>query len=304
MLQPGSSVTIPCPYGNEYDKHRKYWCYHAGGDFNYCDVRAYANTTNDKLVVTESPVQSLFTVTMRDLQDGDTGSYWCGVEINMGADLNEAIFVKVISDPDLSVEKSSVTGQEGGSVSVHCLYSSQHQKEKKQWCRSKDESCYTVGRSKTSQNSSVQLSDDGIRSFTVEMSKLKKSDTGWYWCKSKDLQIPVHLSVTEGKSEYWASNAATNRNIHITVTLVLGLLLILFIVIYKLRKKHNQTKTKESVSSSADHMASPTEDSMMYASLALKNNKSTPPDRHDGVIYSSVLPKKEVRDSQTEDLFT
>ncbi|XP_066512689.1 polymeric immunoglobulin receptor-like [Hoplias malabaricus] len=199
MLQPGSSVTIPCPYGNEYDKHRKYWCYHAGGDFSYCKIRAYANTTNDKLVVTESPVQSLFTVTMRDLQIRDTGKYWCVVEIDMGADVKEAMFINVKSDPDLSVVKSSVTGQEGGSVSVQCLYSSQHQKEKKQWCRSKDERCYTVGRSKTSQNSSVQLSDDGIRSFTVEMSKLKKSDTGWYWCKSKDLQIPVHLSVTEGK---------------------------------------------------------------------------------------------------------
>ncbi|XP_036412733.1 CMRF35-like molecule 5 [Colossoma macropomum] len=99
--------------------------------------------------------------------------------------------------PDLSVVESSVSGQEGGYVSVQCPYSAGYQNEQKQWCRFKYQRCYTVGRTDTSQNSAVQIRDDGRRSFSVEMSGLQKSDAGWYWCYIGDLQIPVHLSVSD-----------------------------------------------------------------------------------------------------------
>ncbi|KAL7842228.1 hypothetical protein SRHO_G00239170 [Serrasalmus rhombeus] len=29
------------------------------------------------------------------------------------------------------------------------------------------------------------------------MSGLQQSDAGWYWCKTGDVQIPVHLSVSD-----------------------------------------------------------------------------------------------------------
>ncbi|XP_036412729.1 polymeric immunoglobulin receptor-like isoform X1 [Colossoma macropomum] len=199
-LQTGGNVTIPCHYDNEYIQHKKYWCYHAGGEFNYCKILAYANTTKDKLTVIDYPAQSLFTVTMRDLQSGDTGMYWCAVEIEIWANVKEDIYITVKSVPDLSVVESSVSGQEGGSVSVQCLYSAGYQNEQKQWCRSKDWSCYTVGRTDTSQNSAVQISDDRRRSFSVEMSGLQQSDAGWYWCKTRDLQIPVHVSIRRGNA--------------------------------------------------------------------------------------------------------
>ncbi|KAL7851101.1 hypothetical protein AOLI_G00214570 [Acnodon oligacanthus] len=139
---------------------------------------------------------------MRDLQSGGTGMYWCAVEIGgiTEPDVKEDISITVKSDPDLSVVEGSVSGQKGGSVSVQCLYSAGYQNEQKQWCRSKDKRCYTVGRTDTSQNSAVQISDDGRRSFSVEMSGLQKSDAGWYWCKTGDLQVPIHLSVSDAPS--------------------------------------------------------------------------------------------------------
>ncbi len=97
------------------------------------------------------------------------------------------------------VNSSSVSGHEGGDISVQCLYSSRYQNKTKQWCRYKDQSCYTVGRNDTSQNSSVQISDDGRRSFTVLMTGLRLTDSGWYFCSVRDLQVPVQLTVTEAK---------------------------------------------------------------------------------------------------------
>ena len=73
----------------KYIQHKKYWCYDAGGTFNYCTILAYENTTQDRVTVTDYPAQSLFTVTMRDLQSGDTGMYWCVVEIGGITELDD-----------------------------------------------------------------------------------------------------------------------------------------------------------------------------------------------------------------------
>ena len=33
--------------------------------------------------------------------------------------------------------------------------------------------------------------------FTVTMSGLRTESSGWYWCVQGDLQMPVHLTVSE-----------------------------------------------------------------------------------------------------------
>ncbi len=104
------------------------------------------------------------------------------------------VCVCVFSVPD--VVSSSVSGHEGGDISVQCLYSSGYQNEVKRWCRYKDQSCYTVGRTNTSQNSSVQISDDGRSSFTVLMTGLRLTDSGWYFCSVGKQEAPVQLNVT------------------------------------------------------------------------------------------------------------
>ncbi|KAF5892392.1 CMRF35-like molecule 1, partial [Clarias magur] len=197
-LQTGASVTIPCLYDKEYIQHKKYWCYDASNAYNYCTIQAYANNTQGKVTVTDNPAESLFTVTMNNLQTGDTGSYWCVVERGgiFQHDVTEQLHITVKAVPDLSVNESRVRGEEGGSVTVQCLYSAAYRNTQKQWCRFKDKNCNIFQKSETSQNSAVQLSDDG-RSFSVEMSRLKKSDAGWYWCSAGDLQVPVHISLTD-----------------------------------------------------------------------------------------------------------
>ncbi|XP_036412727.1 polymeric immunoglobulin receptor-like [Colossoma macropomum] len=238
-LQTGRSITIPCHYDIKYIQHKKYWCYNAGAAFNYCTILAYENTTKDRVTVTDYPAQSLFTVTMRDLQSGDTGMYWCVVEIGgiTEPDDHKDLYLTVQSDPDLSVVESSVSGQEGGSVSVQCLYSAGYQNEQKQWCRSKDWRCYTVGRTDPSQNSAVQISDDGRSSFSVEMSGLQKSDAGWYWCYIRDLQIPVYLSVTERHSDH--------SIMAVCLTVLLLLMVLAGVGLWIRRKRHTATEENQ-----------------------------------------------------------
>ncbi|XP_046733052.1 polymeric immunoglobulin receptor-like [Silurus meridionalis] len=197
-LQTGASVTIPCPYDRKYLHHRKYWCYDAAAAYNFCTIQAYANETQGNVTVTDNPAESLFTVTMKDLQTGNTGSYWCAVEIEGPAhDVTEQLSITVKADPDLSVRESSVSGDEGGSVTVQCLYSAAYQKTQKKWCRFRDRSCNSVTRTDTSQNSAIIISDDGKSSFSVQMSGLKKTVVGWYWCSAGDLEVPVHISVRD-----------------------------------------------------------------------------------------------------------
>ncbi|KAF5889932.1 CMRF35-like molecule 1, partial [Clarias magur] len=208
-VKTGASATIPCDYNREYIHHKKYWC--DGSEFKLCKIQAYANKTKGKVTVTDNPAESLFTVTMNNLQTRDTGWYWCAVERGdiMEPDIKEDIYITVKRDPDLSVNESRVRGEEGGSVTVQCLYSAEYQNTQKQWCRFKDRNCNT----ESLQNPAVQLSDHGRGSFSVKMSRLKKSDAGWYWCSAGDLQVPVHISVTDPPPDVETTEIASTDHV-------------------------------------------------------------------------------------------
>ncbi|XP_026054174.1 CMRF35-like molecule 3 [Carassius auratus] len=199
MVRTGGSLIIPCYYDKAYAEYKKYWCFDSTASYSSCSILAYANETKGRVSVIDHPDQSFFTVTMRNLQNEDTGAYWCVVEIGgiFVKDSTEQLQIEVQSAPDVSVVNSSVSGHEGGDISVQCFYSSGYQNKLKQWCRYKDQSCYTVGRTNTSQNSSVQISDDGRRSFTVLMTGLRFTDSGWYYCSAGDLHVPVQLNVSD-----------------------------------------------------------------------------------------------------------
>uniref|UniRef100_A0A673L8E3 Ig-like domain-containing protein n=1 Tax=Sinocyclocheilus rhinocerous TaxID=307959 RepID=A0A673L8E3_9TELE len=194
-VKTGGSVTIPCYYDRKYKHQKKYW--HSEIDMS----NTYTNTTEQNLSVIDHPDQSFFTVTMSNLQSTKhDGLYYCAMKIEGKPTATYGLYLQVQSDPDVSVVSSSVSGHEGGDISVQCLYSSGYQNKPKQWCRYKDQSCYTVGRTNTSQNSSVQISDDdGRRSFTVLMTGLRLTDSGWYFCSAGEELNPVQLTVTEAE---------------------------------------------------------------------------------------------------------
>ncbi|CAM4587206.1 unnamed protein product [Leuciscus chuanchicus] len=163
-------------------------------------ILAYAGKTGN-VSITDYPDQSIFTVRWDKLEISDSGYYWCAVEIGGygTVDAGYYLYLTVQSAPGVYVKNSSVSGHEGDNVSVQCFYTSGYKDKLKQWCRYKDKSCYTGKRTDTSQNPSVQISDDGGSSFTVLMTGLRLSDSGWYFCSVGDLQAPVQLTVNEPK---------------------------------------------------------------------------------------------------------
>ncbi|KAL1247002.1 hypothetical protein QQF64_034488 [Cirrhinus molitorella] len=173
-VKSGSPGIIPCLYDKIYEENRKYW------------------------------------LQWKNLQISDSGYYWCAVEIVSKIDAGYYLYLTVQSVPDVSVASSSVSGHEGGDISVQCFYRSGYKDKPKQWCRFKDKGCYNVGRTYTFQNPSVQISeDDGRRSFTVLMTGLRLTDSGWYFCSVGDRQVPVQLTVTKPKREFTTIPAAT-----------------------------------------------------------------------------------------------
>ncbi|XP_073787323.1 polymeric immunoglobulin receptor-like isoform X1 [Danio rerio] len=189
-MKSGSPGKIPCLYEAKYAENRKYLC--KGFFWKSCSMMGYANDTANTFTITDHPAQSVFTVEWQNLQESDSGYYWWAVEIGDGAiDAGYSLYLAVQSAPDASVVSSSVSGQEGDNISVQCFYSSGYKAKDKQWCRIEENGCYTP------QNSSVQISDDGESSFTVLMTGLTLSDSGWYFCSAGDLQVPVQLTVTK-----------------------------------------------------------------------------------------------------------
>ncbi|XP_060722078.1 polymeric immunoglobulin receptor-like [Tachysurus vachellii] len=209
-VKSGGSVTIPCLYEEKYKANNKVWC--KGYHWATCSIVASANSNGNPSVI-DHPEQNLFTVELNSVSESGTG--WCAVEIGdkWQPDDREYWYLTVSQDPDLSVRESRVRGEEGDSVTVQCLYSAEYQNTQKQWCRFKDEQCNTV-RTKTSQNSAVYISDDGRRSFSVRISRLKKSDAGWYWCSAGDLQVPVHISVSDPPPVTTSNTTMATTNTH------------------------------------------------------------------------------------------
>ncbi|MCJ8745183.1 hypothetical protein PDJAM_G00127520 [Pangasius djambal] len=235
---------------------------------------------------------------MNNLQTGNTGWYWCAVEIGgpWFPDVNEDLYITVKSDPDLSVMESRVRGEEGGNVTVQCRYSAAYQNTQKQWCRFKDECGNSVGRTATSQNSTVHISDDGRGSFSVQMSGLKKSDAGWYWCSAGDLQVPVHISVHDPPpgvtTTVTTAVTTTTHNVttYISVSEHNSVAILVIIICMQKKKCKDQIRTRDRSNDTTVHTPTLTdEDSITYSTVAVSKPKVSPNNVDDEAIYSNMV---------------
>lgn len=286
-VKSGGSVTIPCYYDRKYTQQMKFWY------SEYDNIRIYTNTTAGDVTVIDDPAQSLFTVTMRNLKGGHNGTYYCAVKTGeQPGDMTttDDLYLHVQPAPDVSVMSSSVTVDEGGNISVQCLYSNKYKNKHKQWCRYKDKSCYT------SQNASIEISDDGRGSLTVVMSGLMKSDSGWYYCSVnvqqppvQDLLVPVQITVkaaatpdnsTESKTETEnntkntipAFNEQQPSAVPLWLPVSAGVLLLMilvgvFIWKWKRRSDSNVDTTNCVVEDPSGHKAQVTADGTLYSTV-------------------------------------
>ncbi|XP_073728858.1 uncharacterized protein [Misgurnus anguillicaudatus] len=318
-VKKGGSVTIPCYYDRKYTELKKYW-------YSQTD-HSYTNTTAGDVTVIDDPAQSLFTVTMRNLTGQHNGLYYCAVKTGEqpgDMTITDAFFLHVQAAPDLSVMSSSVTVDEGGTISLQCLYNTKYKSNTKQWCRYKDKRCNTVGRSDTSQNASVKISDDGSKSLTVVMSGLMKSDSGWYYCSVnvqrppvQDLLVPVQLTVKavatpDTSTESIKTKTEKNTNttpaftkqqtvsdrsaVSLWLPVSAGLLLLMILVgvfIWKWKRRSKEDKKHIKMRNDcvvADTVSSTPEDVVIYSTINDENpdNNISPSDSNIETTYCLV----------------
>ncbi|XP_073728870.1 CMRF35-like molecule 8 isoform X14 [Misgurnus anguillicaudatus] len=240
------------------------------------------------------------------------------MSIKDGDDVIELCYITIQSAPDLSVMSSSVTVDEGGNISVQCLYNTKYKSNTKQWCRYKDKRCYT------SQNASVEISDDRNTSLTMVMSGLMKSDSGWYYCSVnvqqtpvQDLLVPVQLTVKAAATPDTSTESIktkTEKNTNTTpaftkqqtvsdrsaVSLWLpvsaGLLLLMILVgvfIWKWKRRSKEDKKHIKMRNDcvvADTVSSTPEDVVIYSTINDENpdNNISPSDSNIETTYCLV----------------
>ncbi|XP_051555222.1 LOW QUALITY PROTEIN: polymeric immunoglobulin receptor [Myxocyprinus asiaticus] len=268
----GYSITVPCHYNPQYNSHVKYWCY--GRMREFCSSLARTDDPEStqhgkgRATITDDPSQHVFTVTMLDPTEGDSGWYWCGVEVGgmWIADITASLYISVIQG--VSVVSSMVNADEGNSVSVQCLYSKSLRSSEKRWCRSgSSNSCIVTDSDGTFSSKNVLIYDDRKSVFTVTLKQLEMRDSGWYWCAAGQQQVAVHVSVTPrattpfpilnlkttpGSPPLMCSNdSQKNRPFWespLVVCLVILLITTVFLALWKLRqcyKKHKHRRTNE-----------------------------------------------------------
>ncbi|XP_029603735.1 polymeric immunoglobulin receptor-like [Salmo trutta] len=77
----GGEATIRCNYPEDHEDSIKYFCKESN-DFNTCIYMIFAYQTTAKagrFSVSDNTGEKSYTVTISDLTEDDTGTYWCGV---------------------------------------------------------------------------------------------------------------------------------------------------------------------------------------------------------------------------------
>ncbi|XP_017334862.2 polymeric immunoglobulin receptor [Ictalurus punctatus] len=186
----GTRSNIKCSYDHEYKKKPKAFCKMGTHQwcFNPIKTKLHSEWSHDgRFSIHDNRSAGFFSVFIRELITGDTGTYACAVVVS-----NETEFYTVLTlnvTQDLSNEKSiSKTVHVGGDLTVSCKYPESHRNDNKFLCkRSARAACSYSATVKESRkyinNGKFSLYDDReTQMFTVSIRNVTEQDSGEYWC--------------------------------------------------------------------------------------------------------------------------
>ncbi len=95
----GGGVRIRCKYNKIYKANTKYFC---RGQRSKCTNQIKTNTKNKwfdsgRFSLYDDTTAAVFTVTIRDLSEQDSGTYYCGTDISWDKDSYTEVNLKVIT---------------------------------------------------------------------------------------------------------------------------------------------------------------------------------------------------------------
>ncbi|XP_062257248.1 uncharacterized protein LOC133966359 isoform X2 [Platichthys flesus] len=313
------SITIPCLYDPMYRNNVKYLC--QGYTFFNCVVVVKQTTTHSsgKDLICDHKSQRIFTVTIKDLRIKDE-HFWCSVEIKNGADDGSRFQLSVTSGlPDLYVDHQEISGFIGDSITISCNYSIAGEIK---WCKL-GRSCVT-GQSGAIDGTNVTIDSGGPDVFHVSMRGLSTGSIGWYLCVKGDLQMPVHVNVTEKLTTTTLATTGLStggQTQHSSVDLncliiTLSLLIVIVLVtlfVWIMLRKHKQNKPESSAFTTAEADATycnvkpkmktsvKCEEEVLYSTVGFKSSDQRPCAETDvDALYSSVVTTKHKRVKQAK----
>ncbi|XP_051730946.1 polymeric immunoglobulin receptor-like isoform X28 [Ctenopharyngodon idella] len=137
----GGGVMITCGYDEGYTANKKYFC---KGQWSTCTDQIKTKEKNKwvqkgRFSLYDDTTSRVFTVTIRDLSEHDSGTYYCGTE-RVGSDPNTEVDLEVITDQQIR----SVRGYSGGNIIINFKYEKKHKNHEKYVCKSAADQCFTV----------------------------------------------------------------------------------------------------------------------------------------------------------------
>ncbi|KAK0131852.1 CMRF35-like molecule 7 [Merluccius polli] len=189
----GTTVSIPCLYASKYRSHVKYLC--KGKTWSSCtyEIKTNSQSRNSVYTISDDPARDVFTVTIRSQEVG-TSHYWCAVENNDGADEGEKFKLVSTGNSSLSVPEQNIAAYVGQSVDILCYH---RDPVTPGWCRLELGRCVGGGQDGAAGGAHVTLNARQPTVLVVTVRDLRLETSGWYMCVQGDLNIPMHLNVTE-----------------------------------------------------------------------------------------------------------
>ncbi|XP_042571990.1 polymeric immunoglobulin receptor-like [Cyprinus carpio] len=186
----GGGVSITCRYDRGYTGNAKYFC--KGQNPGCSDL--IKTKEKDKWVdsrrfsLYDDTRAAVFTVTIRDLREQDSGTYQCAVDISLYGDFYTEVNLKVVTAADCCEKSISLSAAAGGSVNISCRYPQSHSADVKFVCRrSGSDLCAEETSVKESRRWSaegqMQLYDDREQQLlTGIISHVTQQHSAEYWC--------------------------------------------------------------------------------------------------------------------------
>uniref|UniRef100_A0A8I3NVB8 Uncharacterized protein n=2 Tax=Canis lupus familiaris TaxID=9615 RepID=A0A8I3NVB8_CANLF len=122
----GGSVTVQCHYTPGWETYKKWWC--RGAYWKSCDILVQTEGSEqevkrDHVSIRDNQRQHLLTVTMKEVRQSDTDTYWCGIS-KPGPDLGAPIKVTIDPGGAASLQSRTTTSGRAGTSSgsyIRCV---------------------------------------------------------------------------------------------------------------------------------------------------------------------------------------